>query len=249
MEDTSQSQQTETQQTETQAESQETQQADTQQAEQQTQGGQQTDQTEQTGQETKGGDGPPEWMQAFPEDLRENKWLATYPDAETMVKDLTELASARADVPQDPAGYKLAPPEGMEPNQEAIDAYGQMMHKAGVTRAQAKVLMEGHNNLVAQQVEAEKVAGQAALEKAYGDELKVTVDKANYALRKVLGDEGAEAALADMERTGLGNRPWMITAFANIYEAVKEDGWVPSQRGSAVPKRAEEIMYPKKTGN
>ena len=193
------------------------------------------------------------WQSELPEDLREDKTLATIKDLPGLAKMLVsaqkmvgadkvvlpgpdateeELDAFYTSLgrPADPKGYELAMPEDF-PEEVPVDeglleAFQETAHKIGLQPAQAKQLFDWYN----EQTKAAYEKSQTALANARTEAEKF--------LRETWGDkynENRERALKAVrtfvneedikkfDETGMGNLPWLVEAFARIGEAISED--------------------------
>ena len=210
------------------------------------------------------------WQSELGEELAEDKTLADIKDIPTMSKmlvhaqrkmgadkvalpgvdaseeEMTEFYTALGR-PEGPDGYELPIPEEfpkeISPDAKLIEGYQKAAHSAGLTPTQAKRLFDWYNESSVATLETTKANAEAArgeaentLREKYGDKYNETVKNALVAARTFLGDDGIEK----LEKTGLGNAPWLVEAFAKVGEAIGEDKLSISHiQDNAITARAE----------
>lgn len=192
-----------------------------------------------------------DWKDSIPEDLRNDPSLADIQDVGSLAKSFVhsqhmigadkvaipsrESSPEELDAfynklgrPESATGYEV-PTEGMPEvptNNELQTQFFEEAHRIGLNKQQAAALVrwqaeQSHSGLEAMQQE-----GQAALESAtdtmrkeYGKAFEEKLTLAKGAAQEFGGDE----LMALLDKTGLGNEPAVIRAFANIGKAIAND--------------------------
>jgi len=180
------------------------------------------------------------WIDSLAEDLRGHKSLSTFKDVNELAKSylnaqsligkrISEMSAedlahvnALKGVPVNPAEYTL--PE--EVNPELGDWYKNIAHKAGLTKDQAKHVLDSYVELNRQmeakhKVEMENSFNQsvAALQKEFGSAFDQRIEVAKRAVDAFGGQE-----LKDLlNQTGLGNNPTVVKMFAKIGKELLND--------------------------
>lgn len=164
-----------------------------------------------------------------------------------------QLAQYRKDagIPEKPEGYDLKKPENWPDNvpfaEQMVPKAKELFHKYNVSAEDAKgifndyheIIKEGFNsNLSTSQAEID--AGINNLKAAWGGEeqYNANVETAKIAVRQFGGDELIEV----LDKTGLGNHPAMIKAFAEAGKGLREDtleGGRSLNTGGLTPDRAK----------
>ncbi len=185
----------------------------------------------------------------FPED-------APSPDGDTSTEDRDDTEDKSGDdvadrVPDD-GRYSLTMPEGIEVDQELIDALGPDFHNLGLTVRQAQQLAD---RFIEIQGKRGKAAGEAWAGRVQGwaDEARKdreiggakwagTVGSAQRALSRL----GTPALREYLNTSGGGNHPEMIRIFAKVGSMIQEDN--PPNGGAGGNGRKAEtahLMFPK----
>lgn len=190
----------------------------------------------------------PEWLGGLPPELRDSPSLRRYADPAALAKSYVELEGvigrkgvivpgekdgpeaharfrAALGVPEKPDGYALAAPAGIPDGvwqPEAASAFAAVAHDAGLTPTQAQKLATWWAGAAAQ-AEATKGASAGETEAALRTEWGVAYDTKIEGAKRALREFGGDDLVAHLDKTGLGNDPAMVRAFARIGELVGED--------------------------
>lgn len=155
------------------------------------------------------------WLDGMDAATRSQIEAAGASDAKSLAAKYLETAAALKSFapPETADGYELPVPEGESP--EFAKAVAPLMHKAGLSGAQAKALAEGWNELQAQQRQAAAEAAEAAereanalaerqeqeLRREWGDTFDGKVEMSRRAIRAGMASAGlsedAAAGLID----------------------------------------------------
>lgn len=134
--------------------------------------------------------------------------------------------------PEKPEGYDLKKPENWSNdipfNEKLIPKVQEMFHKRGISLETGKALFDDYNALMASEYtgymdtsEASVKQGLEDLKKEWGGEEKYN---ANIEIaKKAVNTYGDKSLIEFLEKTGLGNHPSIIKAFAKAGENLKED--------------------------
>ena len=164
-------------------------------------------------------------------------------------------------VPDDPAGYSVALPEGLpeelqldDVGRQQMDGFLARMHAAGATPAVVQAALDHYYGLALDAYDAAKAGGaqaiengQAALRRDWGGDYDVNVRAAQTAAMQ-FGDERFVELLetAKVDGVPLGDHPAFIKAFAGIGRRMMEDGPHVADSGGgtsgAVRDRIDELM-------
>lgn len=156
-----------------------------------------------------------------------------------------------ADKVPDDGKYSLTMPEGVEVDQELLDALGPEFKELGLTNAQAQKLADKF--IASQQAKVEvqasrwsetitKWADDAKADKEIGgDNWDASVASAQRAMKQF----GTPALREYLNASGGGNHPEVIRAFAKVGSMIKEDSPAGSgAEGSGKPADPAHIMFP-----
>ena len=152
----------------------------------------------------------------------------------------------------DDGRYRLTMPEGIEVDQELIDALGPDFHSLGLTNRQAQQLadrfieIQGKRGKAASEAWAGRVQGwadEARKDREIGGaKWAGTVGSAQRALSRL----GTPALREYLNSSGGGNHPEMIRIFAKVGSMIQEDN--PPNGGAGGNGRKAEtahLMFPK----
>jgi hypothetical protein len=155
---------------------------------------------------------------------------------------------ARLGRPPTPDGYGIAAPSDDGAAQARLAGFLAAVHAAGASRATVQAAVDWYRQAsaeveaeVAQRRAATHAEADAALRREWGVDYERRLGLAQRALRHF---GGADLA-AMLDRTGLGNDPAWIRAFARIGEALAEDSLVsgdPAGGAAGAQSRIDAIM-------
>jgi len=127
--------------------------------------------------------------------------------------------------PETPEGYdvelrrvRLAENESIEDAAEGLAIVRDWMHSAGMSRIEARTLVERFNELGGDPNRADPDRAEATLRGLWRDEYDANLAAANRAADRV----GGEPFRALLRETSLGNDPFVIRTFADL---AKRKGW------------------------
>ena len=213
----------------------------------------------------------PSWRDTLPDDLKNDKSLATIADVPHLAKQYVEaqrynvgalkMPSANATPeevaafhkklgrPDSPEGYTLMPPtlpEGIEWDKALESDFRAVAHRLGLTSPQVQGLVEfeGRRTLTGLQTRTQEAqAVITALQAEWGPSYEPNLEVAGRAVRHLGGDDLAKA----LNRTGAGNDPAIIRAFVRAGKMLVEDGAISGEveghpSSSDARAQANEIM-------
>jgi len=135
--------------------------------------------------------------------------------------------------PDEPTGYELAAPEGVEYKaDEATDKwFRETAHRLGLSRTQANELFaeyvkfaDAELRQAAQATEQQRAEALSTLQREYGTALQEKVAVAQKAVEFFGGDD----LKTFLDESGLGDHPALVKAFVKIGEAMSEDTLGPA---------------------
>ena len=191
---------------------------------------------------------PTSWLSGVDESIREDPSLADIKDITGLAKsyihaqkmvgaDKIVLPTETAD-PEEwdnfynrlgrPEKYEITTPklpEGIEQDERMGEALNALMHKAGLTNAQAQALHDGYWEQVTNQFnehskeqELQLADWDKEIRQDFGKAYDERIDMAQRAVREFGGEELKKF----LENTGQGNNPLLIKMFAKIGEKMSE---------------------------
>ena len=208
------------------------------------------------------------WTESLPDDLRANPSLADIPDVPTLAKRLIDpkafVGANKLEAPSDkwdenkwndfyskvgrpesPDKYKPAEvelPEGFNLDESTMKSASEHLHKLGLTQKQFEgatqwFLEHQKNQHVSthQSSEQARVAAENALKDEWKDKFDANMDLAATAIREFAGQDFFDY----MDKSGLGNRPEIMKAFAKIGSQLLED----SHRGQGSGLGVKDSTY------
>lgn len=192
------------------------------------------------------------WLDSIPQDLRDQPSLKTVPDVQTLAKNYVEaqrligmkrvVVPGKDATPEQRAEFfnaigrpekveqyrmpKVDLPEGLSVDEAVLKKATELFHKSGITSDQADALLpfyyqlqiEQHNSGAAARTKAQAEA-EASLKAEWGDKYASNLDIAKNTIRKFADD----AALDQLEASGLGNHPALVKALHKIGAQLLED--------------------------
>jgi hypothetical protein len=221
----------------------------------------QTQQNQTSQPNSNGGSPAPDWRAGIDPELAKDPSLANFKSPADLAKSFVETkrmvgnsvripaADAKPEEwakfyekvgrPESPEKYELkAPelPEGVELNEKLLTDFKGVAHKVGISTAQAQQLFDwytatqlGQSNdqleAVGQMIEATK----AALEQEWGNRYEPNMAAAKNAVIHLGGQELMDA----LDRTGAGNDPVIIRAFAKFGSNLKTAGLIKGDPASS----------------
>ena len=192
-----------------------------------------------------------DWRTAIPEELQNDPSLADIQDIGSLAKgyvhaqkmigsDKVAIPGANAEQeeidtffnklgrPDTPQGYE-SPTDNMPDlpvNEEMRSQFYEEAHRIGLNNQQTAALLRWEAERTQGMIAASQQDSQASLEKAqdtmrqeFGKAFEQKMDMAKSAAQEFGGDELLEL----LDKTGLGNEPVVIKAFANIGKAISND--------------------------
>lgn len=144
----------------------------------------------------------------------------------------------------------LKTPEGVEVNEEHLNAFTSEVKELGLDNTQAQKLMDLHfkfhqETLTAQQdawaeINENWVKEAKEDKEIGGKKFDTTVDQAKQAINKFGSDKFKEA----LNLTGLGNHPEMIRFLSNVAKGFGEDKMVTGDASNSGPRDPADILFP-----
>jgi hypothetical protein len=195
---------------------------------------------------------PADWRSSLPEDIRDNPTLAKYKDPVALAAahinlqshlGRDKIAKPKTDSdwndvynflgrPESADKYELALPEGVPDaikgsfNDDAMKGFREKAHALGLNANQVKELFGWYVGNTSQQFSAmQENAGktmseaEASLKQEWGRAYEQNLKFARKAFAEYGGDELAEI----MEKSGMGNNPAVLKAFAKIAKTTMPD--------------------------
>lgn len=144
----------------------------------------------------------------------------------------------------------LKTPEGVEVNEEHLNAFTSEAKELGLNNDQAQKLMDLHFKFHQETLEAQQEAWaeinenwvkEAKADKEIGGKkFDTSVDLAKQAISKFGTDEFKEA----LNFSGLGNHPEMIRFLSNVAKGFGEDKMVSGDAANEGPRDPADILFP-----
>ena len=191
------------------------------------------------------------WLDAFPEELRDNPTLNKY-------KNLDALGAAHISLqahlgedkiskpiteddwndtynflgrPEEATGYELPVdelPDAVKNSltEESMTSLKSKAHELGLNATQLKGMFDHYtSNIVEQQTLSDANKAQEAVdgEKSLKEEWGLAYEQKLGFAKKAVEEYGGEELLALLEKTGLGNHPDLVKAFAKVGESTMPD--------------------------
>ena len=178
------------------------------------------------------------WLDALPEELRDNPTLKKYNDVNALSAahiSLQELLGKKEPItegrPEDATGYELPVdelPDAVKNSltEESMTSLKSKAHELGLNATQLKGMFDHYtSNIVEQQTLSDANKAQAAVdgEKALVEEWGLAYEQKVGFAKKAVQEYGGEELLALLEETGLGNHPDLVKAFAKVGESTMPD--------------------------
>lgn len=195
-----------------------------------------------------GATSPADWLGSLPDDLKSDTTLSKYRTLEDFARGHLEtkrLASSRLSIPSadappeawapvwdalgrptDPKDYEIALPEGESP--ELADAFRPLAHQIGLSKAQAKAIVDFNNARISAAREAQMHAQQAASQAevdAFRQELGAEADAKLAAAKRAFARLSGDAELAEALDAKLGSKT-LLKFFVGVADAIGEHGRV-----------------------
>ncbi len=197
------------------------------------------------------GSTPSDWRSSLPDELRTEPTLVSFRDVPALAKSYLEVRKGIGDsirVPKDgaspeewdklydklgrpatPEAYNLKAPDGV-PVDETLQSWAHgAFHKAGLTPQQARSIYNGYLEQAAALAQKAEGGNQQAAESArtaLTQEWGHTYDSNMISAKSAVMALGGQELLDALDRTGAGNDPVVIKAFAKYGSALKEGGLV-----------------------
>lgn len=167
-----------------------------------------------------------------------------------------EWSAFRADlrravgVPDDPAGYDIALPEGLEPDGPLLDWFRGAAHGAGLSPEQVQDLSDRYVGWLADSSgrwNAERSARRdetlRELGGRWGGDAEANMERARRGFEHYAEKAGLDRAMRDALLAAHGDDPVLIRLFHGVGTAMAEDDFV---LGDAGPLRPDEAMSPER---
>lgn len=152
------------------------------------------------------------------------------------------------EVPDDPEGYDVAPPDGGGADERLMGWFKRAAHEIGLSPAQARGLAERYNGLAAEaarEAEAQRhirrEESRKAIEALWGPHAGANVETARRGFTHVAERTGLEQDEIARLLDAYGDDAVMIRLFHEIGKAHREDGFVPGLGG---PRGRDASMTP-----
>jgi len=132
--------------------------------------------------------------------------------------------------PDSPEGYDALIPEEVTSfvNQDQLSAYRQLAHKIGLSKEQAKELLQYDINRTMEQVESQVEGARTTLKEAWGDAFDQRLELSRDTLAQFEGK--FPEAVAAIRNGPAGNNPVVLMMAAELGKAYKEAGIIVGNR-------------------
>ena len=217
------------------------------------------------------GSGGVDWTairQSLPEDLRDDKSLATINSVEGLVKGYVHSQKAmgskvnvpdkhaseedwqqffhKVGVPSKLEDYEFKAPEDLDVEEDFIEGFKQVGHKAGLLPKQLEQVFKHYTDYVGglrsqseEAMQAKYDQDVADLKKEWGEAFDSNAKAANVAFKELLPDEGLRQRLLD---DGLASHPAVVRLLANASKMFKEDVFIGHGEGKLGGMTPEEAL-------
>jgi len=212
----------------------------------------------------------PAWTAQLAADLQSNEGLTQFQTISDLGKafvDLSGKASSSVQIPGEgasekdiadfyaklgrpdsPDKYDLKRPElpdGVPYDEEAEKFYRTEFHKAGFTQKQMETAFNLHNQRTLAALKASREAQDKAVKEAESSlrrEWGKEFDQKFELAKRAAFWSGGQALRDELARTGIGNNPLLVKAFAMFGSQMSEDKLVTGQ--PPAPPKPEGLQYP-----
>jgi hypothetical protein len=197
------------------------------------------------GGDAKGG----EFLASLPEALRGHEALKDVKDVAGLAQAFADLHAKLPKVPEAPDKYELTLPEGIKPDEAAMNGFKGLAHKLGLGNEAAQALLEFDVQRNMAQVKAFNDGLQAqeeAIRKDWGQKLDEKIEGINQMIRRFSASpQEAEAFKTWMNNTGLGSYAPLLRFLDNVRGKFSEDTFVEGNGGgSGGSKTLAQTLYP-----
>ncbi|GAB5471426.1 MAG: peptidase [Rhodospirillales bacterium] len=150
-------------------------------------------------------------------------------------------------------GAQITLPEGLEPNDQALEAFVEQAREMGLDQAKAQMLVDLYGKQVGALVERQQ---QALVETELAWRTAVEADKeiggdkleANLGIAKAALDRFGTPGLAEVLAGGLGSNPEIVRFMVAVGKAIGDDKHIVTGQGGGQALSQEErdrMMFPK----
>lgn len=210
------------------------------------------------------------WYESLPEDMRGDQNITKFDSVESMAKSWLNAQRligqdkipvpqtdedwdnvySRLGRPEDPTGYKIEAPEGLEVNADIQGAFLETAHKLGLNQAQVEGLAQWQFEQSINGEESSKAASESALnekmeslKKEWGQAFDQNASIAQRAVNEFASDADRDFLNnAVIDGVKAGNHPVLARLFHNIGKQMMESGKLEGKgaEGVLTPKELED---------
>lgn len=202
------------------------------------------------------------WYDSFSEEVKGNQNVTKFTSAEELAKSYINAQRligaekipmpttdedwsntyARLGRPDDPSGYEINAPEGMEVNEQFQQQFAELAHQIGLSQKQAAALAEfdfnRHSTSMEEFTQNQEAATNSAIEslqKEWGNAFEQNVNIASRALKEFASPEDMEFINnATIDGVPVGNHPTIVKLMNNIGKGMMESGKLEGQGNEQV---------------
>jgi hypothetical protein len=172
------------------------------------------------------------WLDAAPDDLKNNEALKAYKDPIELAKAHLELQSKVEVPPETAEAYDIKVDESLPIDPNFLGWFKQTAHKLGLSQAKAQELAQAYTQLEMAAMREMKIADDKAM-----DALKIQWGS-TYEENKKIAQDGFHKFATEEERTwasssGLADDPVFIRIFNRIGKAISDDKLIDAGTGAA----------------
>lgn len=193
------------------------------------------------------GEGATEWKEYVPDPNKSDEENA----AAKAEHDKAKPAADPLDVVPEDGKYNLTMPEGVEVDQELLDAVGGDFKELGLTHKQAQALADKFIGVQQKRAEkqgqtwAETISGWADTAKKDPEIGGAKWDGTVAASRRAVDTLGTPALKEYLNASGSGNHPEVIRIMAKVGAMIKEDNPASGgAEGAGKPAEAAHVLFP-----
>lgn len=209
------------------------------------------------------------WFDSFAEDIKTNQNVTKFGSAEELAKSYINAQQligrdkipmpvtdedwsntyARLGRPEEPTGYEINAPEGIEVDADKQQAFFNLAHEIGLSQKQAEALaafdFDTHGSAMEQLTQQQQQATDAALgqlKNEWGQAFDQNVQIANRALSEFASEADIDFLNnAEIDGVRLGDHPALVKLFNNIGKGMLEGGKLEG-KGTEMALTPQEIQ-------